>query len=141
MFTSAGGARGFNFRLAHLFIHFVFNRKIYFKAAPLIQLTFGCNVTAIMLDNRIDNGQPQAGSLSRFLGGKERLKNMFYNMCRYAFPGVSNFYYYILPGFPRECAMQKDASSSTRPVLMVSVPPLGMASRAFTARLSITCSN
>ena len=109
-------------------------RQVDLEGRAVPRLALDRDVTAALLDDAVDGGQPEAGALARLLGREERLED-----ARLRRPASC----------PRPCRRTTrrtygPAASplvglqlvqpATLAVSMVSVPPFGMASRALTAR-------
>ena len=94
---------------------------------------------ARLLGESVDLAQAQSGALADFLGGVERLEHVRQDLGRNARCPVSAIR--IATNSPRNPSSEALPLSVTGRTVMLSVPPFGMASRAFTARLRSASSN
>ena len=95
-----------------------------------------------LLDDAVDRRQAEAGALADFLGREERLEDLVDDVGGNAGAGVGDVDPARSP--PPACPCRRagrHSSAVTLAVRTVSLPPSGIASRALTARLTITCSN
>ena len=92
----------------------------------------------MLLNDAKHGGQPQAGAFADILGGEERFEDPRQNFRRDAAAGVAHTQADKRTG-PGLGELRAAASSNSTPaVSMMSWPPLGMASRALTARFIST---
>ena len=94
----------------------------------------------MLLDDAENRGQSQAGAFADFLGGEERFENLRKIFRRDAAAGVAHAQADEGAGAGLGGCAPAASSNSTAEVSMISCPPLGMASRALTARFISTCS-
>ncbi len=96
-----------------------------------------------LLDDAVDHGEAEPGALADLLGGEEGLEDLVDDLRRDAGAGVLDLEQRRSRPRGRPCKPKaaRSRSAATLPVRTVSLPPLGMASRALTARLTMTCSN
>jgi hypothetical protein len=97
-------------------------------------------VTARGGGDAVHGGQAQPGAGALRLGGEERFEGAFRDLGPHPLTGVADPHARVPAG---GTSVQSATSSSSRCVLPVSidsVPPVGIASRALTARLTRICS-
>ena len=105
---------------------------------------FGVDIdeAAGLLDDAVDGGEAEPGALADLLGREERLEDLVDDVGGMPVPVSVDLDPARSP--PPACPCRRAARlprPSTLAVRTVSLPPSGMASRALTARLTITCSN
>src|SRR5208282_4260286 len=128
---------GLGFGLGLFLLHL---GEIDVEGRSLSKLAAGSDPTTSLFDYSVDDGQAQAGSFAGFLGGEKGLKNVGLNLAAHSNTSVADCEDYIFAR--RDLGM---ASGKGFVKFDVSGPDgqlaaWGMASRALTARLRITCS-
>ena len=100
------------------------------------------DAAAALVDDAVDRGQAEAGALALRLGGEERLERARPRRRRPCpMPvSVTASITYVPGASVSRSAASRSSSSSTFAVSIVSWPPAGIASRAFSTRLTSTCS-
>ena len=112
------------------------------KVVPLPGVGIRIDEAAGLLDDAVDGREAEAGALADLLGREERLEDLVDDLGRDAGAGVGHLDQHIVGRRACPCSCIRAASAaSTLAVRTLSLPPFGMASRALTARLTMTCSN
>ena len=114
-------------------------RQIDLERGALADLALHRDEAAGLLDDAVDGRKTKARAVADRLGGEERLENLGLVFRRDADAGVGDFDQHIVAGRHQSGADRARAGEQVAfEVRMVTVPPSGgMASRAFTTRLTI----
>ena len=116
-------------------------RQVDLERRAAARLAVDPDAAAALLDDAEHGREPEAGALAGLLGGEERLEQMrARTSASMPMPVSLTASSTCGPAAPSPCLATCAASSSTLPVSIVSAPPSGIASRALTARFTITCS-
>ena len=107
----------------------------------LARLALNQNLAPVLLDDAVDDGEPQACAFALILGGEERLEQPRLDCRVHADAGVADRAASRSGRPPRRYGESANSSvSSTSAVSIASLPPSGMASRELTARFMMTWS-
>ena len=108
----------------------------------LARLAVDEDEAAGLLDDAVDGREAEPGAGADLLGREERLEDARQILLGDADAGIGDLDQHIIAG--RHDLVRRAGSApslATLAVRMVSVPPPGIASRALTARLMMTCSS
>ena len=114
--------------------------QVYFEDRPLARLAIHPDAAFRLLDNPVNGCQAQACPLTLFLGCKEGFKYARLRLRRHSHSGVADRQHYVGTRLYRGVVMRVTFIQVHVAGFNRETPPVGMASRAFTARFMMTCS-
>jgi hypothetical protein len=114
-------------------------RKIHFHGRTSAHLAVEVDKSTVIANDCGNRGQAESRSLTEFLGREKRLENLLSNFRRHAMAAVLDLDNHERPAASPVFIRAYDSSRSALRALIASVPPSGIASRAFTHRFIKTC--